>query len=114
MARVTAALSFTGWVFGMQATAVNPPTAAAAVPLAIVSLCSCPGSRRCTCMSTKPGHTTSPPGISMTSTPGSTARSWPTAATRSPSSSTSRTPSIPCVGSTTCPPLSSRFMISST
>jgi hypothetical protein len=35
---VTAALSFTGFVFAMQATDVNPPATAAAVPVATVSL----------------------------------------------------------------------------
>ena len=58
---VTPALSLTGDVFGMHATAVNPPATADARPVAIVSLCSCPGSRRCTCMSIRPGQTTSPP-----------------------------------------------------
>ena len=53
---VTLALSFTGVVFGMHATAVKPPATADAVPVATVSLCSCPGSRRCTCMSMRPGH----------------------------------------------------------
>jgi len=43
MYSVTPALSFTGLVFGMHATAVNPPATAAAVPDATVSLCSCPG-----------------------------------------------------------------------
>ena len=52
---MTPALSFTGIVFGMHATAVKPPATAAAVPVATVSLCSCPGSRRCTCMSIEPG-----------------------------------------------------------
>ena len=40
--------SFTGTVFGIATTLVNPPAAAAAVPVAIVSLYVCPGSRRCT------------------------------------------------------------------
>ena len=72
MYSVTPALSFTGFVFGMHATAVNPPATAAAVPVAIVSLCSCPGSRRCTCMSISPGHTTNPLGISTTAVSAST------------------------------------------
>ena len=59
---MTPALSFTGLVFGMHATAVKPPATAEATPVATVSLCSCPGSRRCTCMSMKPGHTISPAG----------------------------------------------------
>ena len=57
---MTARLSLTGKVLAMHATAVKPPAAAARVPLAMVSLYSKPGSRRCTCMSMKPGHTTLP------------------------------------------------------
>ncbi len=49
----------------MQTTEVNPPRAAAAVPVAMVSLADCPGSRKCTCKSINPGQTTSP----FTSTP---------------------------------------------
>src|SRR6266850_1729396 len=49
-----------GVVFGMQATVVNPPRAAARVPDSIVSFSSCPGSRRCTWMSTSPGQITAP------------------------------------------------------
>ena len=44
--RVTDALSFTGVVLGIQQTAVNPPRAAARVPVSIVSDISPPGSRR--------------------------------------------------------------------
>ena len=51
-----AAESSAGSVFGMHATAVKPPATAAAVPVAIVSLCVWPGSRRWTCMSMKPGR----------------------------------------------------------
>ena len=40
----------------MQAIEVNPPASAAAVPVAIVSSSSRPGSRRWTCMSIKPGR----------------------------------------------------------
>ena len=58
MNSVTEALSLIGSVFGMHATAVKPPATADAVPVAIVSLCSCPGSRRCTWMSMSPGVTT--------------------------------------------------------
>ena len=65
MNSVTERLSFTGFVFGMQQTEVKPPAFAAAVPVAIVSLYSKPGSRRCTCMSIRPG-TTSLPAASMT------------------------------------------------
>src|SRR2546430_4745539 len=48
-------LSVTGSVFGMAHTAVNPPATAARVPLAMVSTSSFPGSRKCTCTSTRPG-----------------------------------------------------------
>src|SRR2546425_222457 len=61
-------LSVTGSVFGMAHTAVNPPATAARVPLAMVSTSSFPGSRRCTCTSTRPGATTLP-RTSRTSTP---------------------------------------------
>ena len=63
---MTPALSLTGLVFGMQATAVKPPATAAATPVATVSLCSCPGSRRWTCMSMRPGQTMNPLGTSTT------------------------------------------------
>ncbi len=54
------ALSFTGLVLGMQQMEVKPPAAAAREPLSMVSACSKPGSRRCTCMSMKPGATIMP------------------------------------------------------
>src|SRR5258706_16162378 len=44
--RVIAALSLIGFVLGIGQTDVQPPATAAAHPEAIVSLCSCPGSRR--------------------------------------------------------------------
>ena len=50
-----------GTVFGIAQIVVHPPRAAAAVPEAMVSLCSCPGSRRWTCRSTMPGVTRAPP-----------------------------------------------------
>src|SRR5258708_19532531 len=40
--RVTDALSFTGLVFGIQQTAVNPPPAAPRAPVSLVSQDSCP------------------------------------------------------------------------
>jgi len=46
--RVMDALSCTGFVFGMQQTAVKPPRAADFVPVSMVSEDSCPGSRKCT------------------------------------------------------------------
>src|SRR5688572_7439282 len=113
MYSVTPALSLTGDVFGMQATAVNPPATADAVPVATVSLCSCPGSRRCTCMSNSPGVRTNPAGTSTTAAP-SIGRSFPTREMRFPSIRMSNTPSRPFAGSITRPLLSSRFMFSST
>ena len=53
--RSTVASSTTGSVFGIATTATKPPAAAARVPLSRSSLCSWPGTRRCTCGSTKPG-----------------------------------------------------------
>src|SRR6266481_6357518 len=104
MKRVIEALSLTGLVLGMQQTAVNPPRAADLVPVSMVSEFSCPGSRRCTCMSIKPGVTTRPVA-SKTSAP--FAREiFPGAAISdmvSPSRRTSRTASVLDVGSRTRP-----------
>ncbi len=58
---IHAALSTTGSVLGIAHTAVKPPAAAARVPLAIVSLNDWPGSRRWTCVSTRPGASSAPP-----------------------------------------------------
>ncbi len=63
MARVISGRSLTGVVLGMAKTEVKPPAAAARVPVRMVSLCSCPGSRRWTWMSMKPGATTRPGGL---------------------------------------------------
>ena len=52
----TPAVSATGSVLAIACTAVYPPSAAAAVPLATVSASSRPGSRRCVCRSTRPGR----------------------------------------------------------
>src|ERR1700720_2464200 len=104
MNRVMEALSLTGRVLGMQQTAVNPPRAAALVPVSMVSEFSCPGSRRCTCMSIKPGATTRPLA-SNTSAP--FAREiFPGAAISemvSPSRRMSRTASVLDAGSRTRP-----------
>src|SRR5688500_10236191 len=110
---VTPALSLTGLVLGMHATAVNPPATAAATPVATVSLCSCPGSRKCTCISMKPGHTINPFGMSTTVAP-LALMLLPTSAMRSPSIRTSKIPSRPLAGSTTRPPLRRRFMLCAT
>ncbi len=50
-------VSMAGSVLGMQATLVTPPARADAVPVAMVSSSSRPGSRRWTCMSISPGQT---------------------------------------------------------
>ena len=70
-ARRMGALSTTGSVLGIATTAQKPPAAAARVPVSRSSLCSWPGTRRCTCGSTKAGSTwrRSP---SMTSAPSGT------------------------------------------
>src|SRR3954462_6059637 len=70
---VTLASSLTGVVFGMHATAVNPPATADAVPVATVSLCSCPGSRRGTCISMNPRQPPNPWGTSKPAAPRATA-----------------------------------------
>ena len=49
-----------GLVFGISKTAVTPPNAAAAVPVAMSSLCSSPGSRKWTWLSMTPGRTCRP------------------------------------------------------
>ena len=59
--------STVGLVFGIATTATKPPAAAERVPESRSSLCSCPGVRRCTCGSTKPGKRCLP-SPSMTST----------------------------------------------
>ena len=53
-------MSLGGVVFGIAQTAVNPPAAAARVPVAMSSLYSCPGSRRWVCRSMRPGMTHCP------------------------------------------------------
>ena len=57
---MTAALSAVGLVLGMQQIDVYPPFAALAVPVAMVSLYSPPGSLKWQCMSTRPGVTVAP------------------------------------------------------
>src|SRR5260221_5600428 len=98
------ALSLTGRVWARQQRAVNPPRAAALVPLSMVSEFSCPGSRRWTCMSIKPGATMRP-AASNTSAP--FAREiFPGAAISemvSPSRRMSRTASVLEAGSRTRP-----------
>src|SRR5213593_191034 len=108
MYSVTDSPSFQGSVFGMHAIEVKPPAAAARVPLSIVSLCSCPGSRRCTCMSTSPGHTHRPVASSTRAPGGEAVRPCPDgrrSAIRPSSIHRSMTPSVFEAGSMTRPPL---------
>src|SRR5215472_5233789 len=109
MNRVTDALSFMGFVLGMQQTAVKPPRAAACVPVSIVSDDSCPGSRKWACRSINPGATIKP-FASNISAP-APAPILPAAATSwifSPSSKRSIAASVLLAGSMTRP-----FLISS-
>src|SRR5579863_7368932 len=104
--RVTEAESFTGFVFGMQQTAVKPPRAAARVPVSIVSEDSNPGSRKWQCRSIKPGATMSPVASSASlckSLAAPLAEAGATRTMRSPSSQTSRFASMPLAGSMTRP-----------
>ena len=50
-------------MFGIATTAVKPPSAAARLPVSIVSASSLPGSRRWAWRSTNPGATTQPGGV---------------------------------------------------
>src|SRR5690349_14870395 len=104
MKRVTLALSLTGLVLGMQQTAVNPPRAAASVPVAMVSEDSWPGSRRCACRSMKPGATINPVASKISGD--LPCESFPGCATStilSPSRRTSRGASVCVAGSRTRP-----------
>src|SRR5689334_317502 len=85
----------------MQQMEVKPPAAAACAPVSIVSACSMPGSRRCTCMSMKPGATTRPVA-SKISLPAKS-RPTPTPAMFPSSTATSATESNPDAGSITRP-----------
>src|ERR1022692_3204291 len=76
----TPAVSATGSVLAIACTAVYPPRAAAAVPLATVSASSLPGSRRCVCRSTRPGRAIRWPASSTVS--------WPPGSRSRPSSVT--------------------------
>src|SRR5579862_9544033 len=96
----------------MQTMLVKPPRAAASVPVAIVSLAACPGSRRCTCKSMSPGQTTSPE-TSSRSPLKSFAASPPIAETFPSTTSRSATRSMLFAGSITLPPVSSTEFISS-
>src|SRR5262245_51092844 len=106
IARVTEALSFTGFVLGMGQTAVKPPRAAARVPLSMVSEDSSPGSRRWQCRSMKPGATSKPDASRISAELARMAGA--TCAIRSPSSRMSSAASVELVGSSRRP-----FLISS-
>ena len=67
--RIVCTLSWAGSVLGIATTAVNPPSAAARLPVSIVSASSLPGSRRWVCRSTNPDETKHP-AASRTTSPG--------------------------------------------
>src|SRR5215831_2459988 len=94
----------------MQQTAVKPPAAAARVPLAMVSLYSKPGSRRCVWMSMNPGHTTLPVA-STVSAPAGAVSARPTLAIRPSATSTSTTASTLEAGSSRRPFLMRRLAL---
>ena len=71
-----ASSSIAGVVFGMHTTVVKPPATAASVPVAMVSASSCPGSRRWTWGSIRPGQTRQP-SASMMRSAGPRARRGP-------------------------------------
>src|SRR6266540_7235054 len=109
MNSTAAAESMGGSVLGMAQIVVQPPRAAASVPVAIVSLCSKPGSRRWQWMSTKPGHIMSPLAsmVWLASRPAS----GPTAAIRPSAIRTSAMASTPFAGSMTRPPRMARVVL---
>src|SRR5712672_246916 len=104
------ALSFTGLVFGMQQMDVKPPAAAAREPLSTVSACSKPGSRRCTCISMKPGATIIP--VASNTSAFGDERLGATPAIRPSTISTSATRSVFDDGSITLPFLITIGMLS--
>src|SRR5689334_15226636 len=82
---------------------VQPPATAAAAPVAIVSLYSCPGSRRCVCKSMKPGATIRPVASSTCASSG-IASDRPSKSTMRPSSINTFLPALTCcAGSITYP-----------
>ena len=107
--RSTVASSTTGSVLGIATTATKPPAAAARVPESRSSLCSCPGTRRCTCGSTKPGNRCRPSPSSTSAPSGASSEPGaPSSAITPPRTSTSSGASIPARGSSTCAPRISR------
>ncbi len=105
--RSTEALSIGGDVFGMPMIAQNPPAAAARVPVSMSSLCSWPGTRRCTCGSTNAGSRWVPPA-STVSTPSGASSLSPSSAISPPRTSTSMRRSRSVRGSSTWAPVTSR------
>ena len=101
-ASIVAAVSMAGRVLGIAQMVVKPPRAAARAPDAMVSLCSCPGSRRWTWRSTNPGATTSPVA-SITSAVGLESAA-PTSAMRPSTTRRSRRASVRDAGSIRRPP----------
>src|SRR6476469_6274746 len=94
----------------MQQMEVNPPAAAARDPLSIVSACSNPGSRRCTCISMKPGATIMP--LASKTSAFTEERLGATPAIRPSTISTSATRSVFDDGSITLPFLITIGMLS--
>ena len=96
-------------MLAIHITVVNPPLAAAAAPVSISSLYSNPGSRKCTCESTRPGATTRPvASITATSlfssqVPSPVSISFSTWIILPSSIRTSLTSSVPVIGQTTLP-----------
>ena len=107
---ICSGVSSTGRGLGIQATEVNPPRAAAAAPVVMSSLYSKPGSRRWTCISTRPAHTLRPLA-SITRATGSL-KSLPMTASLPSSMRISITPPIPPTGSTRRPFRMSSFTLS--
>src|ERR1035438_3190539 len=101
--------STTGAVLGMVQTEVKPPAAAAAVPVAMVSLWSWPGSRRCTWRSMKPGATISPRASNFSSALPLILFAGAISATRPSLSSKSTGASMRAAGSMRWPRLISRL-----
>ena len=83
-----------------------------AVPVATVSFHSCPGSRRWTCMSMKPGHTTMPVQVDALPTPAAIGADRQSAIFPSSISRSRTLRHVPEAGSTTRPFLSSSFFTS--
>src|SRR5580698_3598543 len=88
---------------------VKPPAAAAREPVSMVSACSKPGSRKCTCISMKPGVTMSPVASKISAA--GAERFAPTPRMRPSSIHTSTMASWPEAGSMTRPFLMSNARI---